>query len=60
MPSKLWKLFGQAKSSYIAVSCVAGNLLNYLKQFHSDLFHLDTLRVKYDTKTLVCKQKQRP
>ena len=59
MPSKLWKLYSEARSYCSAASCDTGNLLNHLQQFHGDLFRFDTLRVKYNTGKPVCQQKQR-
>ena len=56
MASKLWKLYGKAKSYCIAVGCITGSLFNYLQQFHCDPVSLDALRIKYNTKTLVCKR----
>ena len=44
MPTELWKLYGGVKSS--CVTCI-GSLLNYLEHFHGNLFHLDTLHLKY-------------
>ena len=59
MPSKLLILHGEAKSYCFTVSCVPESVFNYLQQFHSDFHSFDMLRIKYNSQTLTCKQKQR-
>ena len=54
MPSKLLILHGEAKSYCFTISCVPERLfLNH--HFHS----FDMFRIKYNSQTLTCKQKQR-
>ena len=58
-PLKYLKLHDEAKSYRFIVSCVPESMFDYLQWFHSDFLHLDMLRIKCNSQTLACKQKQK-
>ena len=59
MPSILLILHGEAKSYCFTASCVPESISLHLKWIHSEFLCFDMLRIKQNSKTLTCKQKQR-